>query len=71
MLQEPLTYLDDRTWRSHVDAALYADLQPYTEDSIYAVTAFPFYNDWKRVVIEKGGDEGFRWLTHQKEHKIG
>ena len=57
----PLTYLDDRTWRYRVEAATYANLMPYTKDSIRETTAFPFYNEWKRVVIDHGREEGMRW----------
>lgn len=66
----PLTYLDDRTWRYHVAQAHYADLVPYTEKSIRSTTAFPFYDTWKQVVIERGGEEGMHWLIDQKEHKM-
>jgi len=66
----PLTYLDDRTWRYEVKAEKYAHLAPYTSETIDTVTAFPFYNEWKRIVLERGGKEGLHWLIDQKEHTI-
>ncbi len=67
----PLTYLDDRTWRypgsRHRNTRLW---WPYTKETIGEVTAFPFYNEWKRIVIERGGKEGMEWLTKQKEFKM-
>ncbi|HEV3245319.1 MAG TPA: YfbR-like 5'-deoxynucleotidase [Candidatus Paceibacterota bacterium] len=66
----PLMYLDDRTWRYHVAAAQYANLVPYTAESVRATTAFPFYDEWKRIVLESGGEEALHWLTEQKEYKM-
>jgi 5'-deoxynucleotidase YfbR-like HD superfamily hydrolase len=64
----PLTYVDDRTWRYEVKAEKYANLVPYTKDSITETSAFPFYNEWKRIVLERGAGEGMRWLTEQREY---
>jgi 5'-deoxynucleotidase YfbR-like HD superfamily hydrolase len=66
----PLTYLDDRTWRYEVKAEKYAQLAPFIKESINEVTAFPFYNEWKRIVLEQGGEEAMEWLTKQKEFKM-
>ncbi|MBV9159502.1 MAG: HD domain-containing protein [Candidatus Kaiserbacteria bacterium] len=37
--------------------------KPHTEETIRVETRFPFYDAWRELVIQRGGDEGVAWLT--------
>ena len=67
----PLTFVDNRTDVNGVRFARYAKLKPYTKESINAQTDFPFYNEWRRIVIARAGAEGLKWLTVMRENPIG
>lgn len=41
--------------------------KPHTAESLRLVTDFPVYDAWKEIVLNRGGEEGLRWLTQQKE----
>lgn len=41
--------------------------KPHTVESLAVSSRFPFYDEWKRMVIARGGEEGVRWLTEVKE----
>ncbi len=42
--------------------------KPHTKESIRIDTLlFPFYDAWKKLVIEKGKEEGESWLLEQRE----
>lgn len=41
--------------------------RPHTPASIKIKSDFPFYNSWRELVAERGGKEGTRWLTKQRE----
>ena len=41
--------------------------RPHTAESLSAKSRFPFYDEWKRIVVARGGEEGIRWLTEAKE----
>jgi 5'-deoxynucleotidase YfbR-like HD superfamily hydrolase len=61
----PLTYIRDQISPYEVKAENYAHLnKPHTADSILRNNDFPFYKEWKRIVIEKGNID---WLINQKE----
>jgi 5'-deoxynucleotidase YfbR-like HD superfamily hydrolase len=64
----PLIDTADRLNPDISKAELYADLAPYTEESIRRQTDFPFYNEWRRMNIARGGEEGVRWLIEQREY---
>lgn len=40
---------------------------PHTAASIRIPTQFPYYNVWRAMVLENGGEEGQCFLTEQKE----
>ena len=40
---------------------------PYTIESLDRETRFPFYNEWRKIVHERGGTEGLDWLIKQRE----
>jgi 5'-deoxynucleotidase YfbR-like HD superfamily hydrolase len=66
--ESPLTYLQDRY--SHTDYSIekYLNLnKPFTKASINKPTDFPFYNLWRKLVLEKAGKDGVQWLTRQRE----
>jgi 5'-deoxynucleotidase YfbR-like HD superfamily hydrolase len=64
--ESPLTYLNDRISPLNIEAKRYKQLnRPYTKESISIETDFPFYNTWKKIVIEKGNTD---WLINQKEY---
>ncbi len=51
-----------------VPAQRYAHLnRPHTPASIKIPSDFPFYNSWRGLVATRGGEEGIRWLTEQRE----
>jgi 5'-deoxynucleotidase YfbR-like HD superfamily hydrolase len=66
----PLTFVDNRLNSTLVIASRYASLLPYTKDSIRVESDFPFYNEWKRIIIDRGGEEGLRWLIEQHEYNV-
>lgn len=64
----PLTYITDRLSPDRALVSRYTAFnKPHTQESIRIETDFPFYNEWRRIVIERGGDEGIEWLTKQRE----
>ena len=63
----PLIFVDNRLDIDGVRFAKYTNLQPYTKASLKKVTDFPFYNEWRRIVLDRGGSEGLRWLTNVRE----
>jgi 5'-deoxynucleotidase YfbR-like HD superfamily hydrolase len=63
----PLTFVDNRTDTSGVKFSKYAELKPHTKESISVATDFPFYNEWRRIVLDRGGEDGLRWLTQMRE----
>lgn len=53
-----------------ITVAMYKEFsgKPHTEESINKTTErYPFYDAWKKLVLERGGEEGKRWLLIQKE----
>ncbi len=47
---------------------LYSHLgKPHTRESILIETGLPYYNAWRKLVIERGGEEGIEYLTSQQE----
>jgi 5'-deoxynucleotidase YfbR-like HD superfamily hydrolase len=59
---------DNRFQPPHVDTEAYRFLgKPHTLESLRHPTDFGFYNAWRLLVEKRGGDEGVRWLTEQKE----
>ena len=41
--------------------------RPHTRESLPMPSRFPFYDAWRGMVVERGGEEGVRWLTEVKE----
>ena len=41
--------------------------KPHTQESVRGISYFPFYDAWRKLVIERGGEEGMRWLTERRE----
>jgi len=41
--------------------------KPHTLESIQQQTGLAHYDLWKRIVIERGGEEGILWLTEKRE----
>ena len=41
--------------------------KPHTKQSIKALTEFPFYNIWRKITIQRFGNEGLKVLIEQKE----
>ncbi|MEK7601799.1 MAG: YfbR-like 5'-deoxynucleotidase [Patescibacteria group bacterium] len=41
--------------------------KPHTRASLSVPSRFPFYDAWRSMVVERGGEEGVRWLTEQRE----
>lgn len=66
--ESPLTYLTDVISPLYVETRRYTHLnKPHTKESILIESDFPFYNEWKKIVMKRGGDEGLDWLTKQRE----
>lgn len=66
--ESPLTYLTDVTTPEKAFSNNFIHLnKPHTEESLTKDTDFPFYNTWRRLVLEKGGNEGKSWLLAQRE----
>ncbi|MDR3558660.1 MAG: HD domain-containing protein [Candidatus Pacebacteria bacterium] len=66
--ESSLTYITDVVSPEHVYVKRYAHLNKlHTVESLKIEDDFPFYNAWKRIVMEKGGKQGIKWLTEQKE----
>lgn len=64
----PWTYLEGRESPLSISVERYALLnRPHTSGSVMVDTDFPFYNVWRKMVIDRGGEEGLRWLTEQQE----
>lgn len=66
----PITYVKNQNNLGLIRADHYADLKPHTKDSLSKTTGFPFYDEWKRIVVTRGGDEGVRWLTEVREYNV-
>jgi hypothetical protein len=41
--------------------------EPHTEESIERKTNFPFYDHWKKLVVQCLGQKGLDYLVKQKE----
>ncbi len=41
--------------------------KPHSRESILVDSNFPFYNLWRKMVIERRGEVGMSWLIDQKE----
>ncbi len=64
--KSPLTYLGDLFSPFKIEVQDYMNLgKLHTEESLEINTDFPFYKEWKRIVIEKGKVD---WLLEQREH---
>lgn len=64
-----LTFLINTSSRSRVEIKNYTEFnKPFTKDSLETETDFPFYNTWRKIVIEKGSNEGLEWLLKQEEY---
>ncbi len=64
----PLTYISQIPDEAPFVGSRYIHLlKPHTQESIFLESDFPFYNEWKRIVVEHGGKEGLKWLIDQKE----
>ena len=67
--ESPLTYLMDVVNPERVEIKRYTHLnKPHTKESLEIETDFPFYNTWRKLVKEKGGDEGMDWMLKQREN---
>lgn len=67
--ESPLTYLMDVVSPERVEIKRYTHLnKPHTKESLEIETDFPFYNTWRKLVKEKGGDEGMDWMLKQREN---
>lgn len=44
--------------------------RPYTRASLDIPTRIPFYDAWRKLVAERAGEEGIRWLIEQRELKM-
>jgi hypothetical protein len=63
----PFTYLRNVLSPEKVKRARYALFGiPHTEASIRTETDFPFYNEWRILVLNRAGVEGMQWLTQIK-----
>lgn len=61
----PFSYLKNSTFPEKSEIKRYSHLnKPHTKESILLETDFPFYDSWKKMVIEHGKTE---WLVNQKE----
>lgn len=67
--ESPLTYLTDVAFPQRAETKRYIHLTKlHTKESLMIETDFPFYNTWRKLIIEKGGEEGMGWLINQKEY---
>lgn len=41
--------------------------KPHTIESLEAPSRFPFYDAWRKLICDRGGEEGVRWLTERRE----
>lgn len=63
--ESPFTYLSDQISPFEIRAENYKYLnKPHTVESMNKDVDFPFYKEWKRIVVEKGHID---WLIKQKE----
>lgn len=66
--ESPLTFLTDRLTPMRTGTEIFAHLnKPFTKETITIDSNFPFYNTWRRLVLERGGKEGLAWLITQNE----
>jgi len=64
--ESPLTYLTNQISPGEIRVERYMNLgKPYTKESLGIDVDFPFYKEWKRIVIERGKID---WLINQKEY---
>ena len=64
----PITYVKNQNNLGLIRADQYADLKPHTKENLAKPSGFPFYDEWRRIVVERGGEEGVRWLTELREY---
>ncbi|MBX4198594.1 HD domain-containing protein [Candidatus Parcubacteria bacterium] len=66
--ESPLTYLRDRIPANGAPAKRYIHLnKPHTKESILIESDFPFYNTWKKIILDRAKEDGLKWLTEQEE----
>lgn len=41
--------------------------KPHTRGSLDVPSRFPFYDAWRTLVVERGGEDGVSWLTERRE----
>jgi 5'-deoxynucleotidase YfbR-like HD superfamily hydrolase len=64
----PLTYLADQVSPFDINYEMFKHLnKSHTEESLNKPCDFPFYNAWRKIILEKGGEEGKKYLLTQKE----
>ena len=64
----PLTFVDNRWNLNFVPYSRYTNLKPYTRSTIKKRSDFPFYDDWKRITLSRGGEEGLGWLIKRTRY---
>jgi 5'-deoxynucleotidase YfbR-like HD superfamily hydrolase len=63
----PITYMHYINFPHRDAEKKYFDFlnKPHTSELVKKETLLPFYNEWKKIVMEK--EDGMAWLTEQKE----
>ncbi len=62
--ESPLTFIADMISPYKIEFENYANLKPHTESSIQNTIDFPFYDTWKKIIVQRGKID---WLIKQKE----
>jgi hypothetical protein len=66
--KSPLLIFDYRSEEAYVKAENFTVFgKPHTRETLIAQSDFGFYDEWKRIILTRGGEEGLEWLTKQKE----
>ncbi len=66
--KSPLLIFDYRSDEPYVKAENFKIFsKPFTKESLQVQSDFPFYDEWKKIVLKRGGEEGLQWLMEQKE----
>lgn len=66
--KHPLLDITDRVSPLYVESKNYTHLnKPHTKESILIDTDLPFYNFWRKTILEHGGEEGLNYLINRKE----
>ncbi len=60
--------ITDRVSYLHMESKNYIHLnKPHTKESVVVDTDLPFYNFWRKTILEHGNEEGLQYLINQKE----